>query len=1230
MKLHRLFTIVVLLMILFSAVTPVTPAVAAPSLLPYVELILEKTASAIEVPQGEPISFTLTIRNRGKVNATNVVLRDVLPNNPGLDWSIVEQVGSACEITDGVLVCTADIVSYGTHSITLTSPTGPGSCGLVSNTATVQATNEADAQLGNNSDSAEIQVTCPSAPVLQIEKTADVEEVIAGMPLGFTITVRNTGGGAASSVVIEDQLDAALEWSETTGADCAIDDENLLTCTIPSIPAGESASVHVEAATTRDACGVYSNTAGVRAGNHRLVTDVAEATVLCPAEPVLDIVKTADAEEVLAGAPVGFSITVRNIGGSAASNVVIEDALAPGLEWSETTGADCNFEGGLMTCTFASLAAGASAAVHVTALSTPAVCGEISNTASASADSVEPVTSTAAVTTITCPVLNPVLSITKTAEAASVNAGSPVGFTITVANSGDGAATNVVIEDQLDPDFTWSETSAECAISTGDLLTCTIPSLVAGASYSVHVTAPTNTELCQVISNVASVSAGNHGEITTGTITTTVNCPVLNPVLSITKTADAASVNAGSPVGFTITVANSGNGAATNVVIEDQLDADFTWSETSAECAISTGDLLTCTIPSLVAGASYSVHVTAPTNTELCQVISNTASVSAGNHAEITTGTVTTTVTCPVLNPVLSITKTADVASVNAGSPVGFTITVANSGYGAATNVVIEDQLDADFTWSETSAECAISTGDLLTCTIPSLAAGVTYSVHVTAPTNTELCQVISNTASVSAGNHGEITTGTVTTTVACPTTSNVTLSKLAEDTTVELGGLIQFNITVSNIGPAAAQNVTLTDTLPSGAGLSWSIAGSAPGCAIASGVLTCSFGTLNVNASRSVSISSTAGTGSCGTVSNTASVSAANEPSNLLYDNTDSASVQVPCPVGVNVKVSKTTPKPSINQGEPVFFTIVVTNDSTQTATGVRLTDPLPTLAGLSWSIVTPVTGCSITGTNLACDFGSLAAGATRTVSITSQTSAAAGEVRNTATVSATNESAGMQGDNQATASVQIPLAACLNMNIFNGVYNNSFENAQPGPIGFRNYKATTAPRGQKFLGEYSSETASITVGCLPPHTHLLVSFDLHIIRSWDGNHKEVGPDHWKFELLGRASPFIDTTFSNWSWEAYSRQSYPENYPAGDYPFQTGVNVINQLGYMFAEFEKDATYTIQVLVPHVGELATLNFTGYGLEPADNESWGLDNLVVTPTSQISQHFIPIYMAAPSE
>ena len=63
------------------------------------------------------------------------------------------------------------------------------------------------------------------------------------------------------------------------------------------------------------------------------------------------------------------------------------------------------------------------------------------------------------------------------------------------------------------------------------------------------------------------------------------------PNLTFTKTADAPSVNAGSPIGFTVTLSNAGPGAATGAAINDPLPGgnDVSWSKASsndASCAI--------------------------------------------------------------------------------------------------------------------------------------------------------------------------------------------------------------------------------------------------------------------------------------------------------------------------------------------------------------------------------------------------------------------------------------------------------------------------------------------------------------------------------------------------------------------------------------------------------------------------------------------------------------------
>src|SRR6185436_19729019 len=63
----------------------------------------------------------------------------------------------------------------------------------------------------------------------------------------------------------------------------------------------------------------------------------------------------------------------------------------------------------------------------------------------------------------------------------------------------------------------------------------------------------------------------NKGNGDVGEVCTTFSIPVAH--LTITKTADAASVNAGDPVGFTVEVKNTGNAAATGASLNDPLPA---------------------------------------------------------------------------------------------------------------------------------------------------------------------------------------------------------------------------------------------------------------------------------------------------------------------------------------------------------------------------------------------------------------------------------------------------------------------------------------------------------------------------------------------------------------------------------------------------------------------------------------------------------------------------------
>src|SRR5207247_390221 len=100
------------------------------------------------------------------------------------------------------------------------------------------------------------------------------------------------------------------------------------------------------------------------------------------------------------------------------------------------------------------------------------------------------------------------------------------------------------------------------------------------------------------------------------------------------KTADASPVNAGDPIGFTVTVTNSGPGTASGVTVDDPLPAGPAWqiqSQSNAGlCSISAGTL-SCGPTSLASGGSFSVHITAATSAQQCASYHNTATVSTSN-----------------------------------------------------------------------------------------------------------------------------------------------------------------------------------------------------------------------------------------------------------------------------------------------------------------------------------------------------------------------------------------------------------------------------------------------------------------------------------------------------------------------------------------------------------------------------------------------------------------------
>jgi hypothetical protein len=171
---------------------------------------------------------------------------------------------------------------------------------------------------------------------------------------------------------------------------------------------------------------------------------------------------------------------------------------------------------------------------------------------------------------------------------------------------------------------------------------------------------------------------------------------------------------------------------------------------------------------------------------------------------------------------------------------------------------------------------------------------------------------------------------------------------------------------------------------------------------------------------------------------------------------------------------------------------------------------------------------------------------------------------------------------------------------------------------------------RKQRFLGEFGGppigrpgepdwnrtrvdQTVRLSLRDLAPHTTVRVVFDFYVLKSWDGNSRQYGPD--RFTVRVSDGPvLLDATFSNNPKvrEDGSYQSYPasDGDTAKNVP-QTGAASTNTLGY--SKFFTDSIYHLSFAFSHTASTLKLEFGSSLFEGkgTQDESWGLDNVVVS-------------------
>jgi uncharacterized repeat protein (TIGR01451 family) len=749
---------------------------------PTPNLVLELTSSPKTVVAGTSLTYTLTVKNQGDLPATGVKIIQTLPEGVKLP-----PVAPNCTSSGRTVSCSIGDLAMGASAAprTVKVEVNSATLGMLRSTAEAKAV-EGDRVPPDNKQSKTTPVIAKSD--LAIEMLAS-KPVVAGMPLTYTLSVRNDGPSDATEVVVTDTLPAEVLNPSATG--CTFT-SGKATCRIPKMPArGPQKRFLITGLVKPSARDPLGNTANVTApglvdpgpgpNSATLVTPVIRKTDL-------SITKTAQTQ-VNAGDVLSYNIAFCNCGPSESSSATITDSLPSGVKFlSSASGCTANSSRTVVTCPIDSaIAPGACTQDLRCAANTPTKKSflvrvdaslesgtKISNKAKVAANTTEtdpnPINNDSNAVTTNVAVEADLGNIVKDVTAVpphgpDICVGENLLYKIAVSNLGPSNSRGGVIKDML-PDglvFVSSPTGCRKGSNARDV-TCVIPPLEPttppGPGHTVYIVAMTTKDA--TISNQASVeSSDDHqsGNNKSNSVSTTVK-PAADLEVTLSDSPDPVVINDPTVpprLTYTLGLANAGPSAAKEVEVKLTLPAlpELLGPEcnllpdcaTLDHCILKLRDVSAdsppraftiCIVPPSVRGE---VSATAVATTPTCERrLSN-------NKADAVTVLAETT------DAELAVTQKVNAEVAVAGELLIYTIEVVNHGPASAAEVSVQDTLPSGVTFSPADNESCQLAGNVVTCPLGTLEKGK-KSLTLTVKVDTNLSaapQVLSNKVEVSS-----------------------------------------------------------------------------------------------------------------------------------------------------------------------------------------------------------------------------------------------------------------------------------------------------------------------------------------------------------------------------------------------------------------------------------------------------------------------------------------------
>ena len=748
---------------------------------------VKKSIASDKIDYNDIVVWTLNITNNGPSNATNVVVRDILPN--GLSY-ISDNTNGAYNPKDGTL--TIPSLKVGEVYI-VEIKTQVKKTGEITNKVNVTA-KEYDYNLTNNHDQSKINVN--KACDLAVKKSVNVSLVNLGDTVKWTITVSNNGPDGATGVVVSDVLPKSLIWVSDDGSGKY--NHNTGVWNVGSLNKGSVATLNINCKV--NATGNIKNQVSVTGNEHDYNPSNNHDDEVIRVNPACDlgIVKVVSSSVVNYLDVVKWTLTVSNYGPDAASGVRIYDRLPDGFVYLNSTKP---YAGGVIEV--GNLAVGGKVVVDI--YSRASSTGNFVNTAKVNGSQYDynPSNNQDNVSILVKPATD--LVITKDVNNSSPNFGDEVKWTLTAYNNGPDRATGVVVSDVLPKSLIWvsDDGSGKYNHNTG---VWNVGSLNKGSVATLNINCKVNAT--GNIKNQVSVTGNEHDYNPSNNHDDEVIR--VNPAcdLGIVKVVSSSVVNYLDVVKWTLTVSNYGPDAASGVRIYDRLPDGFVYLNSTkpyVDGVIEVGNLA---VGGKVVVDIYSRASSTGNFINIANVKGNEHDYNPSNNQDNASILVK-----PATD--LAVIKEVNDSTPNYQDNVKWTIRVSNNGPDRATGVVVSDVLPKSLIWVSDDGLGKYNhvSGKW---NVGILNKGQTIALNIITKVNAtglieNMVYVSGNEFDYNKSNNKDSKIITV------ANASDLSVIKLTNQSVVNYLQLVKWTIIASNNGPNKATGVTVDELLPAG-----------------------------------------------------------------------------------------------------------------------------------------------------------------------------------------------------------------------------------------------------------------------------------------------------------------------------------------------------------------------------------------------------------------------------